>query len=69
LERPAPVAAWSGCISQLNLGIKAPSEHPIVRTYEISADTRIVKAEARQGGDIGIGYGIQTRGKEVDDFY
>ena len=68
LERPAPFLLGDrGVVAEIDLGIEAPGQHPLVLAHQRVADPHVVQPQARQGREIAVAPCFQPRGDDVDD--
>ena len=67
-EGAPPVLLGDGCIvGQADLGVEAAGEHAFVLRHQLSGDAHIGEAQAGQRGHVGVAFGIQPCGDQVDD--
>ena len=64
-----PFFSWAidGVVGQVDLGVEPAGQHPLVVADQLVLDPHVLQLQAGQGGEVGVGLGVEPGGDDVDD--
>ena len=67
-ERPAlRLLGDRGVVLEVDLGVEAAGEHPLVVADQVVADADVLELQAGQRGEVAVGAGVEARRDQVDE--
>jgi hypothetical protein len=56
-----------GVVGEIDLGVEAARQHPFVVADQLAVDAHVLQLQAGQGGEVGVGAGVEAGRDDVDN--